>query len=100
MPKDGLPLFSDHGILHEKFSSLATDAIRANLLECAGYETRVMEFIDMEHTAKNLLIRAIRRISGDTATTVGSREQMQAFCRQLSIPPLRLQQKLEEYGLL
>ena len=100
LPKDGLPLFSDHGILHEKFSSLATDAIRANLLECAGYETRVMEFIDMEHTAKNLLIRAIRRISGDTATTVGSREQMQAFCRQLSIPPLRLQQKLEEYGLL
>lgn len=100
MPKDSLPLFSAHGILHEKFSSLATDAMRANLLECAGYETRVMEFIDMEHTAKNLLIRAIRRSSGETATTVRSREQMQDFCGQLSIPPLRLQQKLEEYGLL
>ncbi|MDG2130761.1 MAG: SAM-dependent methyltransferase [Fuerstiella sp.] len=100
LPKNHLPLFSGHGILHDKFSSLATDAIRAGLLECAGYETRVMEFIDMEHTAKNLLIRAIKRTGVDTATTGHGREQMQVFCQQFSIPPLRLQQKLEEYHLL
>jgi len=100
LQKDRQPLFSDHGILHEKFSSLATDAMRANLLECAGYNTRVMEFIDMEHTAKNLLIRAIKRTNRDIVTTGRSREQMQVFCQQLAIAPLRLQQKLEEYGLL
>ncbi|MCP4784412.1 MAG: SAM-dependent methyltransferase [Fuerstiella sp.] len=100
LQKDRQPLFSDHGILHEKFSSLATDAMRANLLDCAGYNTRVMEFIDMEHTAKNLLIRALKRTNSDIATTGRSREQMQAFCQQLAIPPLRLQQKLEEYELL
>ncbi|HIK92184.1 MAG TPA: SAM-dependent methyltransferase [Planctomycetes bacterium] len=100
LQKDRQPLFSDHGILHEKFSSLATDAMRANLLECAGYNTRVMEFIDMEHTAKNLLIRAVKRTNSDIVTTGRNRDQMQAFCHQLAIPPLRLQQKLEEYGLL
>jgi hypothetical protein len=50
-----------HGILKERFAALATDAARAQLLEVSGYETQVLEFIDMEHTAKNLLIRAVRR---------------------------------------
>jgi hypothetical protein len=50
-----------HGILHEQFASLATDALRAQALEACGYKTQVLEFIDLEHTAKNLLIRAVRR---------------------------------------
>ncbi len=37
-----------------------TDGIRANLLESMGYETQILEFIDMEHTPKNLLIRAVK----------------------------------------
>jgi SAM-dependent methyltransferase len=49
-----------HGILRERFAALVTDAARAQLLEVSGYRTQVMEFIDMEHTPKNLLIRAIR----------------------------------------
>lgn len=53
-----------HGILHERFASLATDALRANMLEICGYDTQVVEFIDMEHTAKNILIRATRRAPG------------------------------------
>jgi SAM-dependent methyltransferase len=48
-----------HGILKERFSAMATDAIRANLLEIMGYQTIVMEFVDMEHTPKNLMIRGI-----------------------------------------
>lgn len=55
-----------HGILKERFAALATDAIRAQLLELAGYRTQVMEFIDMEHTAKNLLIRAVK---GESSTS-------------------------------
>jgi SAM-dependent methyltransferase len=49
-----------HGILKERFSALVTDAIRANLLEMAGYRTQLLEFIDMEHTPKNILIRAVK----------------------------------------
>ena len=49
-----------HGILLEKFASLATDALRAQVLELCGYKTQVMEFIDMEHTPKNILIRGIK----------------------------------------
>ncbi len=49
-----------HGILRERFSALATDALRAELLETAGYRVQILEFIDMSHTPKNLLIRAVR----------------------------------------
>ena len=42
-------------------AALITDGIRANLLEEAGYNTQVLEFIDMEHTPKNILIRAVKR---------------------------------------
>ncbi|MEX1098053.1 MAG: SAM-dependent methyltransferase, partial [Planctomycetales bacterium] len=50
-----------HGILKERLAALATDALRAEVLEQHGYRTQVVEFIDLEHTAKNLLIRAVRR---------------------------------------
>lgn len=40
---------------------MLTDAIRANLLEREGYDTQILEFIDMEHTPKNLLIRAVKK---------------------------------------
>lgn len=48
-----------YGILKERMSSILTDAIRANRLEIAGYQTQILEFIDMEHTPKNLLIRGV-----------------------------------------
>ncbi len=56
-----LSLFMKHGILRERFAALATDAIRAELLEQKGYSVQLMEFIDMEGTPKNLLIRAVKK---------------------------------------
>ena len=50
-----------HGILRERQAEFVTDALRAALLEWAGYDTKVFEFISTEHTAKNLMIAAVRR---------------------------------------
>lgn len=49
-----------HGLIKERLSSLITDSIRANALEIMGYNTQMLEFIDMEHTPKNILIRAYK----------------------------------------
>jgi SAM-dependent methyltransferase len=60
LTEDSLPGMLRHGILKERFAALATDALRAALLEAVGYRTQVVEFIDLEHTPKNLLLRAVR----------------------------------------
>lgn len=49
------------GIIREKFSSLVTDVLRGEYLENQGYSVQMLEFIDMEHTPKNILIRAVKR---------------------------------------
>nr|CAG4719174.1 unnamed protein product [Naegleria fowleri] len=61
LPEDHLlfPLLK-HGSLSERFCSLYTDSLRCQLLEIAGYKTNVIEFIETEHTPKNLMIRAIK----------------------------------------
>ena len=56
---DSMISIERHGILKERLSAIITDAVRANILEIMGYSTQVVEFIEMEHTAKNLLIRAV-----------------------------------------
>ncbi|MCH5281082.1 MAG: SAM-dependent methyltransferase [Lachnospiraceae bacterium] len=54
------PVFK-HGLLKERMAALLTDGLRASLLEQAGYQVQVLEFIDMEHTPKNILLRCVRR---------------------------------------
>ncbi len=49
-----------YGLLKERIAALVTDGMRAELLNASGYKTQVMEFIDMEHTPKNILLRAVR----------------------------------------
>ena len=60
MKSEQFSLMMRYGIIQERFAALATDAIRANLLEYCGYKTQVMEFVDLSHTPKNLLIRAVK----------------------------------------
>lgn len=62
-----------YGLIRERVSALFTDALRANLLEEAGYEVQILEFIDMEHTPKNILIRAVKQ-KGTRTVDTGIRE--------------------------
>jgi len=74
-----------HGILKERFAALATDAARAQILEIVGYQTQILEFIDLEHTPKNLLIRAIRRPSNPGKDL--ALKQYMEFKKLLNITP-------------
>ncbi len=76
---DDYSILTRYGILKERFAAIATDAIRANALEACGYKTQVLEFIDMEHTPKNLLIRAVKKnVSNDV------REKAKAEIKRLT----------------
>ncbi|MCB2288207.1 SAM-dependent methyltransferase [Clostridium sp. CS001] len=55
---ESLSILTKYGIVQERVSALMTDAVRANLLESVGYKTQLLEFIDISHSPKNLLIRA------------------------------------------
>ncbi len=59
-PKKSVEPLLRHGLIRERFSALLTDTLRAELLESAGYRVQLVEFIDMSHTPKNILIRAVR----------------------------------------
>ena len=83
MDQDGFGMISDYGILKERFCALATDGIRASLLEAMGYETQIMEFIDMEHTPKNLLIRAVKGKKPSDRKWM----ETEAFCNQFHFDP-------------
>lgn len=65
-----------YGIIKERMAALFTDAMRANLLEQQGYQVQLLEFIDMEHTPKNILIRAVR---GQAAADPAAYEALRDF---------------------
>ncbi len=84
-----------HGILKERFAALATDALRAAALEICGYAASVVEFIDLEHTAKNVLLRAVKQPADParrTAAVAGYRD----LKRQLSMGRPHIEQVLPE----
>ena len=71
-----------YGLIKERMAALYTDAIRAQLLESRGYRTQILEFIDMEHTPKNILIRAVRQ--GEKKENSRELTELMAF---LSVEP-------------
>jgi SAM-dependent methyltransferase len=73
-----------YGIIKEKLASLLTDSIRANVLEIMGYRTQVLEFIDMEHTPKNIMIRAFFEDSSNIDKVV---KQYKQFKDEWQISP-------------
>lgn len=81
-----------YGIIKEKMASLITDALRAELLEKVGYKTQILEFIDTEHTPKNLLIRAIR--TNRQNKDLGAIEE---FCKNNNVNPTLLKLIKKEF---
>lgn len=72
-----------YGIIRERTAALMTDAMRAQLLEIHGYQTQLLEFIDMAHTPKNILIRAVRQQKMTPAPVRKRREAEYQQCRAL-----------------
>ncbi|MDB2088910.1 SAM-dependent methyltransferase [Clostridium paraputrificum] len=58
MKSDEFSILTKYGIIQERMAALMTDSVRANLLEAMGYKTQLLEFIDIAHSPKNILIRA------------------------------------------
>lgn len=82
-----------YGILKERMSALLTDGIRAELLESKGYRTQILEFIDMEHTPKNLLIRAVK--TGKKQSTDSLAEMTEALHADLILEKLLYPQGIQ-----
>ena len=61
MKSTNLNLLTRYGLIKERTAALITDAIRANLLQYMGYDTKVIEFIDIEHSPKNILLRGVKK---------------------------------------
>ncbi len=79
-----------YGVIRERIAALVTDALRAGLLEKNGYDTQILEFIDMEHTPKNLMIRAVKTSGIRPRTGVYStkdQEAMDRFMEFLQVNP-------------
>lgn len=86
---------TDFGLTRERFCALATDACRAALMTAAGYSVQLLEFIDMEHTPKNILLRCVRRRSADSpAVRAAALQKARELRRSLALPPLRLERLL------
>jgi len=103
----GLAALLRHGILRERFAALATDALRAGVLELAGYATQVVEFVDLEHTAKNLLLRARRRETSQppsrpatdgASPAPGRAGELLALKSALELGSTHLERRLAELG--
>ena len=85
-----LNVLTRYGIIKERFSALLTDALRADILECCGYETQVLEFIDLEHTPKNIMIRAVKRPGGEKAAEARRQKmlpEIEAALKEFQVTP-------------
>lgn len=87
-----------YGLIRERMAALITDAVRADLLEEYGYDTQILEFIDMEHTPKNILIRAVRKNHMKYHAGTKKQEELAQLEALLQISPT-LQELLKEVEL-
>ena len=91
-----LKIMADNGVVLDKFATLATDSFRSLALELCGYKTKMIEFIDMEHTPKNILIRAVKSKSSNLKEKLKEYNRLKDF---LGINPL-LEDLSKKYFLI
>ena len=84
MKNEELSAILKYGLLKERIAALVTDGLRAEMLEQCGYDTQVLEFIDMEHTPKNILIRAVKKNKDVKANF----EKYDNCCKTLEVDPM------------
>ncbi len=81
-----LSILTRYGIIKERAAALMTDAVRGNLLTAWGYKTQLLEFVDLSHTPKNLLIRAVRTVQPKSVREEALRE-VEALKAQFGFRP-------------
>ena len=86
-------MLTRYGVIKERIAALTTDAIRANLLTYSGYKTQVLEFVDLAHSPKNLMLRCIKSDVSEEKKQNALKE-VQAVCEEFSLEPT-LKQLLE-----
>ena len=91
-----LKIMLDNGVVLDKFATLATDSFRSLTLELCGYKTKMIEFIDTEHTPKNILIKAIKSKSSNLKEKLKEYNRLKEF---LGIQPL-LEDLTKKYFLI
>lgn len=85
LTSDKLAPLMRYGLIKERMAALATDAIRAELLTSQGYRVQVLEFIDMEHTPKNILLRAVKKKNPDKKTCTQAKERCDKMMQELGV---------------
>ena len=86
MKSYNLSILTRYGIVKERTAALMTDAIRGNLLTESGYRTQLLEFVDLSHTPKNLLIRAVRSMIPASAKKQ-ARAEVDAIEKEFGLQP-------------
>ena len=84
---DNLSVLTRYGIIQERFSALLTDSIRGNLLEYCGYKAQLLEFIDFDHTPKNILIRAVLKNSNPKAVKEKALREVKSAMEEFNVEP-------------
>lgn len=97
MKSEDYSILTRYGIIKERFAALTTDAIRGNLLEYCGYRTQLLEFVDLSHTPKNILIRAIRKPVVTKSVKEKRLLEVEQMMREFHLSPT-LYRLLEESG--
>lgn len=81
---EDMDIMLEHGIIKERFAALLTDSIRARIIELMGYKVKVMEFVDMEHTPKNIMIRSVKTERKDKSK---KRKELDRIIEEYHIEP-------------
>ena len=94
---DNMKLILRHGIVKERFADLLTDSIRAQVLKIFGYKSEIIEFISLEHTSRNLMIRATTSKTSDPSSEL---QNLQSLLEQWQVSPYLLNELSKEIAAL